>query len=633
MKRWYLYPLVAALAAFGAVALAQAWPQTSVAGLPNAGPLVWWSALALRALADLASILVVGLLIHLLFVTPDVRGSLFTTRVRSWIEVGIWVWLLGSLARIVVGLADELGTGIGQALDPVVLRSYLTQTSIGRYLAAQLVLIAVLVPLLALMRRWLTGLAALVLAAIALILPALTGHSSGSGNHSLALGAISIHLWAIAAWVGVVAGYMSDKQFLNRTSRIAFGAVVAVAITGVVNSFVRLTSLSDLASGYGRVLLLKVLLLAVVIAIGYRSRSNPRVSIEVALMAAIIGISAVLSSIQPPIPRDLEPVTAVESFTGAAMPPAPTFGRLLTTLSLDGFSLALGLVMIFTYIAGIRTLKRRGDSWPITRTINFMLGVIAFLYASNGGLAAYAKVAFSFHMLAHMIIVTLAPIGIVLGAPITLALRTLPHGRTESEEGLRGLLQRVLNSKPVKVLSHPLWALAVFDGSLFGLYFTGIFADLMRWHVGHALMDVHFLAVGLLFFYVIVGVDPNPHRTPYLVRIVLLLGAMSLHAFFSISVMSTTALLDGGYYELLQRPWSTDLLADQHLGGSLGWALGEIPIVLGLIATFIQWVRADSREAGRIDRAAARAEASGEPDELAAYNAYLQRLAERDGDH
>ena len=89
-------------------------------------------------------------------------------------------------------------------------------------------------------------------------------------------------------------------------------------------------------------------------------------------------------------------------------------------------------------------------------------------------------------------------------------------------------------------------------------------------------------------------------------------------------------VLDNGYFGSLNRPWSMDLLADQHLGGSIGWAMGEIPIVVALIATFIQWVKDDSRESKRIDRAADRAEASGSEDEHTRYNAYLAELAKRD---
>jgi putative copper resistance protein D len=105
---------------------------------------------------------------------------------------------------------------------------------------------------------------------------------------------------------------------------------------------------------------------------------------------------------------------------------------------------------------------------------------------------------------------------------------------------------------------------------------------------------------------------------------------MSIHAFFSVALMSTTTLIDGGYFESLQRPWSTDLLADQQSGGAIGWAMGEIPILIALIATFIQWMRDDSHEAKRIDRNTARMAALGQPDELAQYNMYLNNLDKRD---
>jgi putative copper resistance protein D len=104
---------------------------------------------------------------------------------------------------------------------------------------------------------------------------------------------------------------------------------------------------------------------------------------------------------------------------------------------------------------------------------------------------------------------------------------------------------------------------------------------------------------------------------------------MSIHAFFAIAILATTTLIDGGYYGSLKTPWLGDLLADQHAAGSIAWAMGGIPIIFALIATFIQWMRDDSREAKRIDRNEARMAAMGEPDDLAQYNSYLSKLQER----
>ena len=134
----------------------------------------------------------------------------------------------------------------------------------------------------------------------------------------------------------------------------------------------------------------------------------------------------------------------------------------------------------------------------------------------------------------------------------------------------------------------------------------------------------------LLFFFGVIGIDPNPRKIPYLVQIVVLFAAMSIHAFFSIALMSTTTLIDNGYFASLQTPWLTDLLADQKLGASIGWAMGEVPILMALVATFINWRREDARESKRIDRNTLRQAAMGQPDDLANYNQYLQKLAQRD---
>jgi putative copper resistance protein D len=110
-------------------------------------------------------------------------------------------------------------------------------------------------------------------------------------------------------------------------------------------------------------------------------------------------------------------------------------------------------------------------------------------------------------------------------------------------------------------------------------------------------------------------------------RFGLLLVVMPFHAFFSVALMSTNTVLGEAYWRSLQRPYSTDLLADQTLGGSMSWALGEVPIIIVMVAVFVQWARSDARDARRGDRFSARVTAAGGDDDLEHYNAYLTRLA------
>jgi putative copper resistance protein D len=304
----------------------------------------------------------------------------------------------------------------------------------------------------------------------------------------------------------------------------------------------------------------------------------------------------------------------------------------------DGIILGILILATALYIAGVVKLSRNGVKWPVGRTIAFALGISVIDFATSGGLGLYSFFSFSHHMMAHMLLGMVAPIGIVLGAPITLALRALPAGRSlaasdgehEAERGPRGLLTAILSSRFVAIMSNPIVALAIFDGSLFALYFTPIFDLLMGSHLGHIAMSLHFLLAGILFFHVIIGVDPRPKQYPYIFRIVILFAAMSIHAFFSIALLSSTSLIGGEYYETLATPWVLDLLEDQRIGASIGWAMGEIPILLSLVATFIQWMRSDEREAARFERRSKLAKSRGEKDELEQYNDYLAELAKRD---
>jgi putative copper resistance protein D len=343
-------------------------------------------------------------------------------------------------------------------------------------------------------------------------------------------------------------------------------------------------------------------------------------SVEVVIFSLLLAIGSWLSITEPPLRAESK----------LATPASPTFLRILLGYEPDALMIGLLVLAVALYVKGVMVLNKRGDKWPVARTISFAVGISTIDFATSGGLGLYAQFSFAWHMIAHMTLGMIAPIAIVLSAPITLALRTLPQGRDKAERGVRGTLLATLHSRYSAIIVNPVGALLIFDGSLFTLYFTPLFGKLMSNHAGHLLMNIHFILAGFLFFHVIIGVDPNPKRPPFLLRIVTLLAAMSIHAFFSVALMSSSTIIDGGFFASMQTPWITDLLADQNKGGAIGWAMGEIPILIALVATFIMWTKEDAREAKRIDRTVERMAAMGEPDELAQYNKFLQDLADRD---
>ena len=603
-----------------------------------------------KFLVLLSSFATIGALLALAFLVLDKDGKLSTSgkKIRSTVSLAASLWFLSSFLNILFTLANILSGSFSSVLDLTVIQSFVFQISLGQYLFFQMA-IALLITLTSRAIAS-TGYTAILLliALIAVAAPVFQSHSASSGSHAVAIGSLFIHVIALSFWVGGVIAIAllnegDRKASLPRFSHIALWAAIAVVLSGVLNASVRLNFAAAWTTSYAYIVIIKVAVTFVLLFIGYKHRNylaaKPSVnwgamtrliSVEAGIMIFVTALGSWLSSNQPPARGGEEPFNAALAVAGIKMPEAPTLSRILFEYDPDVLMIGLLVLAVALYIKGVVVLTRRGDKWPVGRTISFALGISAIDFATSGGLGVYSHFAFSWHMVAHMVLGMIAPIGIVLGAPITLALRTLPQSRDGIERGVRGLLISALHSRYSRVITNPIVALAIFDGSLFVLYFTPLFGGMMQSHLGHLFMGVHFLLAGILFFHVIVGVDPNPRKVPHLVRIGILLAAMSIHAFFSVALMSTTTLIDGGYFESLQRPWSTDLLADQKSGGAIGWAMGEIPILIALIATFIQWMRDDSNEAKRIDRNTARMAALGQPDELAQYNMYLNNLDKRD---
>ncbi|MFG2308052.1 cytochrome c oxidase assembly protein [Streptomyces sp. NPDC048566] len=303
--------------------------------------------------------------------------------------------------------------------------------------------------------------------------------------------------------------------------------------------------------------------------------------------------------------------------------PPFTLGRGLAW-SADPFFLVACLLGLGLYGWGVLRLTRRGDAWPWGRTVSFVVGVLTVLLVMCTGLNDYGMVMFSVHMVQHMVISMLSPILILLGAPITLALRALPVAARRGSKGPRELLLMLLHSRYLRIVTHSAFTIPLFIASLYGLYFTPIFDFLMESKTGHIAMMCHFLAVGLVFFWPIMGVDPGPHRPGYLMRMLELFAGMPFHAFFGIALMMASQPMIATY-EHPPASLGIEALADQTAAGGIAWAFSEVPSVLVLLALLFQWYGSEQRQAKRQDRAADR---DGDK-ELEAYNAYLASLQAR----
>ena len=287
---------------------------------------------------------------------------------------------------------------------------------------------------------------------------------------------------------------------------------------------------------------------------------------------------------------------------GDTVPPPFSVAEIFTQFRLTSL-LALFLVIAgAVYLYGVHRLRRRGDHWPAGRTVAFLLGGLGSIAAVTvTGLEAYDTVLLSVHMVQHMVLSMVGPIFLALGAPVTLALRTLPAAN-------RKMLLAVLHSGVARVLTFPLVAFGLFVANPFVLYFTDLYRQTLLHSWLHEFIHVHFIITGCLFFWPLLGLDPLPNRWPYPGRALLMVLSVPFHTVLGLTIMQSPTLLAGDYYNSLGLSW-TDPKADQVTAGGILWAGGEIVSVTMLGILILQWVRQSEREARRIDRALDRQEA------------------------
>lgn len=606
---------------------------------------------AASVLRDVALAVTAGSLAFAAVVAP--RGSHAARRALALAWVAAVAWAVSMGAYAIVSYSFISGTPVSSPSFGEELWSFLTTVGLGQvYLQA--LIAALLVSVAAGLARTPAHAAwSLLPVGWALVVLSLTGHAAGSADHHLATSAMFLHLAGASVWLGLIAALVAARpragdasagarDLALRTSRAALAAVVLVAVSGIVNSWLRLGSPADLlTTRYGLLLTVKIALTGVVVVFAAWARRRWLERLDDAAVAArfwrllaaeagvfliIMSVAAVLSATAPPAPivtvSDPSPAWLL---TGYELPPAPTAMQWVAQWRFELVAALACAVAVAAYLRWVRRLARRGDRWPWHRTALWLLGIAMMLWATQGAPAVYGSVTFSGHMLQHMLLAMAIPLPLTLAAPVTLALRALPQRQDESR-GPREWVRALVESRMVRVLANPVVAAVNFAGSMVVFYYTPVFRWVLENHVGHLWMIAHFTLAGYFFANALVGVDPGVRRPAYPVRLILLFATMAFHAFFGVALMSSTALLVPRWFGLMGRPWGPDALADQQVGGQIAWGIGEIPVLVLAIAVVVMWRRDDERATRRLDR---RADRDGDA-ELRRYNEMLARMAHRD---
>ncbi|MGH9126920.1 MAG: cytochrome c oxidase assembly protein [Acidimicrobiales bacterium] len=259
-------------------------------------------------------------------------------------------------------------------------------------------------------------------------------------------------------------------------------------------------------------------------------------------------------------------------------------GEVVTGSRLEPSAAFVILLAGWWYLAAAHRLGRRGRQWPWRRTSAYLSGLLVLAVATQSGIGTADTTSFTAHVIQHLLLGMVAPVLLALGAPITLALQS-------AKRGLRARLIKILHSRPVSLLTHPVTAWSAFGGLMFALYFTPLYAETLQSVPLHDLIHVAFVLSGCLFFWPVVGLDPTPHRLGYGARMMYVMMALPFHTIIGVALVTQTKLIAPGL-----------ALSDQQAGAGILWAAGELLGLLAVMIVGVQWMTAEEREAIREDR-------------------------------
>ncbi|OZM76446.1 copper resistance protein CopD [Pseudonocardia sp. MH-G8] len=631
---------VAALAATVLVVRANGAEPYRLLGYADPGALTATGASVLRLAVDVAAAACVGFLVYALCFLdspPDGRLSAWAWMSLRWAGMAAWAWSGLALVLVPFDGADSIGVSVGMVLSPRRLLDMLTSLYEPVYWLASAVAALVVAIGSQVILRWRATAGLLGVAVLGLLAPVAAGHTAAGPDHDLAMNAMIFHVVAAAAWLGVLLAVVTHaarsggsvaEPVGRRYRRFALGCWLVLAGSGVVAAPLLVPVPQLLSTEYGIIVVGKALGLAAVggmaiaarrkaLGTGGRRGLARLLAVETVVLGLSTAVTMGLTQAPPPAWFVRELGTDEVAF-GYALPEPPTVANLLTTWRVDLLLTTLAVTAALLYLLGVRRLRRRGERWPLGRSAAWLAGWTLVVVATSSGIGAYAPATFGIHMTMHMTLNMLAPLLLVLGGPVTLALRALPAAAPGTAAGPREWLFALTTSRTARRLSHPGAAALLFVCSYYLLYFTGLFEAATSEHWSRMALNLVTLAIGYQFYWIVIGVDAGPRTLPHLGRLGMAFAVMPFHAVFAVIVISIPTVLAESYYRLLGLQWATDLLADQRVGGVVSLVMGEIALVVAQVVLLVQWYQYDQLGAFRRDPL------DGDDEESAAHREMLE---------
>jgi cytochrome c oxidase assembly factor CtaG len=242
------------------------------------------------------------------------------------------------------------------------------------------------------------------------------------------------------------------------------------------------------------------------------------------------------------------------------------------------------------YAWGLARMRGSDRAFPALAAVWFAIGLVVIAGSLLGPLDGLADASLAWHMVQHLALVLVAAPLLLLGAPLRLALGALPPRAGSA-------FARVLNSRPVRVLTNPGVAWVQFVLVMYGTHFSPLYEAALENDAVHACEHALYLTSALIFWTPVLAVAPAPHAPPHPVRILMLFLALPASAFLGFAFYVSKHVM---YAHYAARPGALD---DQIAGGAVMWIAGGTPMLLALLWCIADWGAREQRLSAVSDEA------------------------------
>jgi putative membrane protein len=227
------------------------------------------------------------------------------------------------------------------------------------------------------------------------------------------------------------------------------------------------------------------------------------------------------------------------------------------------------LLAAFVYLRGWLHLRSASvNVIPAWRAVSFLVGVVLIWVAIGSPLAPFDEQLLTVHMLQHLLLMTIAPALILVGAPMMPLLHGLPR------EFVQSVLSPVSRWSGVQLigrfLSQPALCWMAATAALVGWHIPPAFTLALRSEGWHVAEHASFLVAGFLFWWPVVQPWPSIAVWPqWSILLYLFLATLPCDILSAFLVFSDRVVYP--VYFSAPRGFGLSVLEDQECAGALMW--------------------------------------------------------------